>query len=39
MADSKIVVFQDKQIRRAWMNEQWYFSIADVNDSPENRDR
>ena len=32
MADSKIVVFQDKQIRRAWMNEQWYFSIADVVD-------
>lgn len=30
MADSKIVVFQDKQIRRVWMNEQWYFSIADV---------
>ena len=30
MADSKIVVFQDKQIRRAWMNEQRYFSIADV---------
>ena len=30
MADSKIVVFQDKQIRRAWRNEQWYFSIADV---------
>ena len=30
MEDSKIVVFQDKQIRRAWMNEQWYFSIADV---------
>lgn len=30
MADSKIIVFQDKQIRRAWMNEQWYFSIADV---------
>lgn len=30
MADSKIVVFQGKQIRRAWMNEQWYFSIADV---------
>lgn len=30
MADSKIVVFQDKQIRRAWMNKQWYFSIADV---------
>lgn len=30
MADSKIVVFKDKQIRRAWMNEQWYFSIADV---------
>ena len=30
MADSKIVVFRDKQIRRAWMNEQWYFSIADV---------
>ena len=30
MADSKIVVVQDKQSRRAWMNEQWYFSIADV---------
>ena len=30
MADRKIVAFQDKQIRRAWMNEQWYFSIADV---------
>lgn len=30
MSDSKIVIFQDKQIRRAWMNEQWYFSIADV---------
>ena len=30
MADSKIVVFLDKQIRRAWMNEQGYFSIADV---------
>lgn len=30
MTDSKIVVFQDKQIRRVWMNEQWYFSIADV---------
>ncbi len=30
MADSKIVVFQDKQIRRTWMNGQWYFSIADV---------
>ena len=30
MADSKIVVFQDKQFRLAWMNEQCYFSIADV---------
>jgi prophage antirepressor-like protein len=26
----KIIVFQEKQIRRVWHNEQWYFSVLDV---------
>ena len=30
MADSKIVVFQDKQIRRVWVDDDWYFSIVDI---------
>lgn len=41
MADSKIVVFQDKQIRRVWVNDDWYFSIVDIvgvlTGSPEPR--
>jgi DNA-damage-inducible protein D len=28
--DNKIVLFQEKQIRRIWHNEQWYFSVVDV---------
>jgi DNA-damage-inducible protein D len=36
--NNKIVLFQDKQIRRIWHNEQWYLSIVDVieilTDSP-----
>jgi DNA-damage-inducible protein D len=28
--DNKIVLFQEKQIRRIWHNEQWYFSVIDV---------
>ena len=28
--DNKIVIFQEKQVRRVWHNEQWYFSIVDV---------
>ena len=41
MADSKIVVFQDKQIRRVWVDDAWYFSIVDIvgvlTGSPEPR--
>jgi DNA-damage-inducible protein D len=28
--NSTIILFQEKQIRRVWYNEQWYFSIVDV---------
>ena len=38
---NKIVVFQDKKIRRIWHNEEWFFSIIDVvevlTDSPTPR--
>ena len=27
---NKLVVFQDKKIRRIWHNKQWYFSIVDI---------
>ena len=36
--DNKIVLFQEKQVRRIWYNGHWYFSIVDViavlTDSP-----
>jgi DNA-damage-inducible protein D len=36
--NNKIVLFQEKQVRRVWHDEQWYFSIVDVievlTDSP-----
>lgn len=25
-----LVVFQDRKIRRLWVNEEWYFSVVDV---------
>ena len=28
--DNKIIVFQEKQIRRVWHNEEWWFSVVDV---------
>lgn len=28
--NNKIALFQEKQIRRVWDNEQWYFSIVDI---------
>jgi len=38
----KIIVFGAKQIRRAWVDNQWYFSIVDIvealTDSPNPRD-
>ncbi|MFH1400788.1 MAG: hypothetical protein ABIH41_04670 [Nanoarchaeota archaeon] len=38
---NKLVVFQDKKIRRVWHNDEWYFSIVDVvavlTDSPTPR--
>ena len=27
---NKLVVFQDKKIKRAWHNTEWYFSIIDI---------
>ena len=28
--NNKIIIFQEKEIRRVWHKEQWYFSIIDV---------
>ncbi|HIH48037.1 Bro-N domain-containing protein [Candidatus Woesearchaeota archaeon] len=39
---NKLVVFQDKKIRRIWHNGEWYFSVTDVvqvltdSDNPRN---
>lgn len=30
MKEDKLVVFQDKNIRRIWHNNEWYFSVIDI---------
>lgn len=30
MNEHKLVVFKDKNIRRAWHNQEWWFSVIDV---------
>ncbi len=30
MEQNKTIVFQEKNIRRVWHNEEWYFSVVDV---------
>ena len=30
MKDNKPIVFQDKTIRRTLVNDEWFFSVADV---------
>jgi len=39
MKQDRIVVFESRNIRRIWHNEEWYFSVIDVcgalTDSPD----
>jgi prophage antirepressor-like protein len=35
----KIVLFQEKQVRRIWQDEQWWFSVIDVIEVLTESDR
>ena len=28
--DNKLALFEEKQIRKTWENDKWYFSIIDI---------
>ncbi len=28
--ETSLIVFQEKNIRRTWHNEEWFFSIVDI---------
>ena len=30
MKENKLAIFEEKEIRREWYNEDWYFSVEDV---------
>ena len=30
MQENKLAIFEEKQIRREWYQEDWYFSVEDV---------
>ena len=30
MKENKLALFEDREIRRVWYDEDWYFSVEDV---------
>jgi hypothetical protein len=37
--DKRLVVFQNKKIRRAWFNDEWWFSVVDILGALTRTDR